>query len=762
MSASQSRALLERAASTVQKSFKEDRTVLSFQEYFAMLADAPERFCRSSAQYLLDMFDHFGKEEFTLPTGSGTRFRLFDAPFNGGDVRVAGQEEVQAAIYRCLRNFVREGRVNKLILLHGPNGSAKSSLVRCIMAGMEAYSQLDEGARYSFNWIFPASKLVGDTIGFGRQESLAVGESYAYLQAENIDARVPCEMHDHPLFLLPQGPRHELFESLFDGRDGAHADVNKVPTDNNGNDHDDLEFAVGEYLRNGDLCYKCRRIFDALLASYDGDIAKVLNHVQIERFVVSRRYRRSVATVEPQMAVDAKTQQLTADQSIGALPKALHHTSIFQPIGPLVDANRGLMEFSDFLKRPVEAFKYLLSTVETATVTMESFVLHLDMVFLASTNEKYLDAFKEHPDFPSFKGRIELVKVPYLRRYRCEREIYHDHISERTVGCHVAPHALNVAARWAVLTRMRRNDHELYGEEIGKIVDQLGPMDKLRLYDTGTTPEGLSTRLARELRHIIADLHKETLGYPNYEGRFGASAREITTVLLNAAHHEEYDCLNPLAVFDELEKLLESTSVYEFLQQEKNGEYHDHPGLLNQVREHYLDVVDREIRESMGLAAEAQYLELFSRYVLHINHWVKREKLIDPISQKPIDPDKNLMDEVEKHFLKGDEKAEDFRRSIIGAIGARALEKPDEKPVYAEIFKSHISQLREAFYASRRDELRTINENFLRFSAGEADSLEPEDQERSKSMLDNLAERYGYCKHCARDTVGYLLNNRYS
>ena len=42
---------------------------------------------------------------------------------------------------------------------------------------------------------------------------------------------------------------------------------------------------------DGELCHKCRRIYNALLAAYNGDWLKVLRHVQVERFYLSRRYR---------------------------------------------------------------------------------------------------------------------------------------------------------------------------------------------------------------------------------------------------------------------------------------------------------------------------------------------------------------------------------------------------------------------------------------------------------------------------------------
>lgn len=741
----QAKTILSNVVKDAREAFLEDRTILSFQEYFESVVEEPFRYLRSSAQYLQDMFDHFGVEELDLPTGPVQRFKLFDAEFDNGEGRVAGQEEVQEKIYRCISNFAREGRVNKLILLHGPNGSAKSSLVRCLMGATEAYSHLREGAVYSFNWIFPASKITGERIGFGNSRGLELGEeTYAYLNADDIDTRVPSEMHDHPIFLIPRDQRLALLREFFPAPDGSESD-----------DH------ISDYLRNGDLSYKNRRIYDALLASYDGDISKVLKHIQIERFYFSRRYRRGIATIEPQMAVDAKIHQVTADRSLASLPKALQHTALFEPMGPLVDANRGILEFSDFLKRPVEAFKYLLATVETATVTMDSFVLHLDMLYLASTNEKYLDAFKEHHDFPSFKGRIELVKVPYLRRYSNECDIYRPLINERTVGRHVAPHAIEIAALWGILTRMRRNDPKQYSKDIAEVIEELSPMDKLALYDRGEVPEHLSARLAKELVHVIPELYEETIGYPNYEGRFGASAREIRTAMLNAAHHDEYECLSPFAVLEEIQSILESKSVYDFLKQDVVGKYHDHRGFLKQAQEVFTEWLDDEIRQAMGLAREESYGELFAKYINHVSHWVKKERLMDPASGQLVDPDEGLMKEIEKTLVGSDEKAEDFRKSVIGTIGARALDT-GETPDYSEIFKSYIIRLREAFFTSRRDDLRAINENFMKYTSKEKNLLDVKQTEQIESMLSTLEHKYNYCIHCARDAVAYLLKERYS
>src|SRR4029079_16869729 len=179
--------------------------------------------------------------------------------------------------------------------------------------------------------------------------------------------------------------------------------------------------------------------------------------------------------VEPQMSVDATYQQVTADRTQANLPPALQNLVLFEPHGALVSANRGLIEYSDLLKRPLETYKYLLGASETAEVPLEHFILQLDEVLIAAPNEKHLAAFKELPDFASFKGRIELVRVPYLRRYQVEQQIYDAQITSTTVGKHVAPHATEVAAMWAVLPRLKKPIPDRYPPEVKEVVDGLTP-----------------------------------------------------------------------------------------------------------------------------------------------------------------------------------------------------------------------------------------------------------------------------------------------
>jgi serine protein kinase len=747
----EARRYLSDVVAQVKQSFVQSQAILAFDEYLDLFLKEPRLHARSSAQYLKDTFEFFGTDEVQTPAGPVKRYRLFDGVEDAREAKVSGQEEVQVAIARIIANLARVGRVNKLVLLHGPNGSAKTSIVSAIVRAMEAYGRTPQGAQYRFNWIFPSEKYMKGAIGFGEKtESTTTADpSYAHLDREAIDARLSCELKDHPLFFIPRVERRKLLEKS----------CKAAPPAESRNSED---FVLSDYILDGELCPKCRSIEQALLRAYHGDYTKVLKHVQVERFYVSRRYQTAAVTVEPQMSVDAGFHQVTADKSHGNLPPALHNVSLFEPYGPLVAANRGLIEYSDLLKRPLEAFKYLLGTTETGVVPLEHILLQIDEVYIATSNEKHLAAFKDLPDFASFKGRIELVRVPYLRRHGVEKEIYDIRVTDQTAGRHVAPHATSIAAMWAVLTRLKKPNLDRYPGDLRDIVDDLAPIEKMKLYDTREPPDRLSLAQAKELRKYLVDLYRESDAYPNYEGRAGASAREIKTVLFNAALNPASKCLTPAAVIQELESLCKDKSIYEFLQQEVVDGYHDHEEFVRTVEKEYLDTIDDEIRDSMGLVAESQYRELFERYVFHVSHWVKGEKVRNKITGAYDKPDEELMAHVEGIVIPEDEDRSDFRKGLIATIGAYRLDHPDDEIEYVRIFPDLFRKLRDHYFEERRKTLRRNKENVLRYLSNEKQGLSPKEISQVENMLATMTSRYQYCEHCARDAILLLMRKRYS
>ncbi|MGZ3698228.1 MAG: PrkA family serine protein kinase, partial [Bdellovibrionota bacterium] len=498
--------ILNRIDQSVRKDFDSNRRILSFDEYLILLGEQPENQLRGSAEYLVNMMDHFGKSPVSsgeTDSGSQMRFNLFDLPVDGIATKVVGQETVQNQIYRALKGFARQGLNNKLVLLHGPNGSAKSSIIHAMMGAMERYSHDPDGSLYTINWIFPIERYTKGGMGLGQYSPTSKEKvaNFAKLIDEEVAARIPCELRDHPLLIIPQEQRKDFLASII-GERRADEVWSKLPT----------------YLTRGDLCHRCKLISDALLNANNGDFKKVLMHVQVERFYFARRYRRGLVTIEPQLHVDAQYHQLTYNKSMSSLPASLQSINLFSLSGDLVDGNRGMIEYSDLLKRPVDSFKYLLTACETGSVNVATSIAYLDAVMMGSTNEVQLDAFKEFPDFTSFKARIELIRVPYLLNVNQEREIYATHLRQMAGEKHVAPHVDWAVALWSVLSRLKKPNSINYPPNVSTLVSNLSPIEKARLYDTGEMPQALSPEDRKLLRATVRKLREEYSNIPYYEG----------------------------------------------------------------------------------------------------------------------------------------------------------------------------------------------------------------------------------------------------
>lgn len=711
--------------------FVAERRVLSFAEYLELVAKEPASMMRSSAQYLADAIQYFGHEERQVLGTRRRHYQLFDAAFDQGRDRLFGHESVQEAVVQALANLAREGKGNRLLLLHGPNGSAKTSFVQCLARAMVHYSRTPQGAVYTFNWIFPKSAFQSKQLGFVENKSAAKSvETYAHLAESEIGARVPVELRDHPLLLLPKAARHEFFAQLSGGPD----------------------LRLPRSLLDGDLAPVSKRIFDTLLVSYGGDLQRVLAHVQVERFHFSRRYRQGIVTVEPQMHVDAQARQVTMDENYAHLPPVLRHVSMFTLSGDLVDAHRGMVEYSDLLKRPLDAFKYLLGTCENSRVTVDGIILYLDTVFIGTSNDKYIAAFTKAPDFPSFKGRMELIRVPYLRDYRLEEKIYEAHVRPEVVGKHVAPHAIEVAAQWAVLTRLRRPAPESYPEALRPVLSKLTPVEKADLYALGLAPAEVRSDLARMLEQMIPDLASEHEDGLTYEGNSGASVREVRTALLNAAQSPREQCLHPVRVLEELKELTRQSALYEYLQQEPEGEYGDAEAALVAVEQRYIRTLDREFKEAMGLVTESEFERLLQRYALHASAWLKGDSIVDPSGKESGKADEGFLKGMEERWGRSGDGGL-VRQEFLGRIAAYGLENPGTAVPYPRLFREQMELLARSYYAENRREMEKLLGAVLERLGGaeEGEQLEEVDQ-----VLGELKRRFGYCDGCLAPALSSL------
>ncbi len=732
-------------AESVEKRFQKGRRVLAFAEYLELFATDPVRYARDASRYLRDCFDHYGTAIVDKPAGRFTRWNLFDLPWDPSEHHNAliGQEHVQEEIYRALSNFAREGRPNRLVLLHGPNGSAKSTIVGCIMRALENYSTLDEGALYRFNWVFPSTKTIRGSLGFREKERAADMGTFAHLPDDQIDAKLLVEVRDHPLFLVPGDERRKLLDRMRRADGGGPDD------------------AFSDWILRGELSHKSQQIFEALLSSYGGSYTEVLKHVQVERYFVSQRYRVGAVTIGPQMSVDAGERQITMDRSLSALPPSLQAITLYEAKGELIDAAGGVLEFSDILKRPLDAFKYLQLSVETGEVALTQQNVTLNCVMMGSANELHLDAFREHPEFASFRGRLELIRTPYLRSYVDEGRIYDTHVAPH-IKRHVAPHATAMAAQFAVLTRMRKPNSDKYARALSGALSGLTAVEKMDLYATGRAPERLEPDAQKVLRAGVREIFEESDAYPIYEGRIGASPREMRAVLLDAAQSAVYGCLSPLAVLDEIDQLCQRKSEFEWLQQDTQpGGYHDVKLFRETLFSRLLQTWEQEIYAASGLVAEEQYDEHFERYVQHVSVWTKKERIRNKITGDYEEPDEGMMRELER-LLDVKEPIEEARKQMISAIAAWAIDHPGQKVESRLVFPQMLKRLRDAIFADKRVDVARRARDVVVLVRDEGSGLDHHRKKSAREVLDELASRFGYCDACAADMASMLVRRRYA
>ncbi|MFW2387563.1 MAG: serine protein kinase PrkA [Polyangiales bacterium] len=738
---------LETIRGEVKTRFEAQKRVLSFREYLDLVHETPRRYTRDSSRYLKDCMDYFGSYEIERPTGSQKRWKLFDLEFglhNSGHQaelrlrdRLAGHEAAQASFYRLLDGFEREGRANRLVLLHGPNGSAKSTFAACLMRGLEAYSDTDEGALYRFSWIFPKARE-GTGIGFTTSaDELGSGDTFAHLPEDRIIAKLQSSVREHPLLLLPRDVRQRLIAATYESSG--------------------LSEAAPDWVWTGQLARMNQQIFQALLTAYRGDLERVLAHIQVERFYISRRYRVGAVTIGPQMSVDASERQITADRSIESLPASLSALTLFEPYGELVDASGGVVEFSDLLKRPLEAWKYLLLAIETGEISLQMSNLPINAVMVASSNELHLSAFRQHPEYNSFRGRIVRIRMSYLIDVHREREIYDGQIVPQ-IPKHVAPHTTYVAALWSVLTRLRKPDASRFADsELGTIAASLTPLEKADLLADGLVPARFEAEQSKILAGGVSEVEAQGAASSDYEGINGASPREIRMLLLDAAHDFEEPCVSPMSFLNRLTEFCERDD-YDFLKEQPDGLYRDHGSFVDVVKERWLDIVEGELRAASGLIDEQSHLGLFNRYVTQVSHWVKKERVFNPVTGKDEEADFDLMKSVEEKL--GSDDAEAFRNELLGGIANWAIDHPEQDVDYEALFPHYIEQLRQSYFDERRGQVGEIGQAIVALMEDD-ESLDDDEREAAQHALQVLIGVYGYERSSAKVALGALVDARY-
>src|SRR5215472_7617934 len=383
-----------------------------FEEYLGIVRSKPQ-VTRNAYQRLYDMIISYGTEEYIDNKKKLVRYNFFKDETNTGANAIFGLDIPLMRLVHVLKAAAEGyGPEKRVILLHGPVGSSKSTIARLLKNGLEAYSRSSDGPLYTFDWV----NLSG--VGLSQIET----------------ERFASPMNEEPLRLIPPDWREKVINELHLSNDQF-----KVRVD-------------------GDLDPASRYIFTVLMTRYEGDWSKVMNHVRVRRMVLSEKDRIGIGTFQPKDEKNQDSTELTGDINYRKIAEYGSDSDprAFNFDGEFNIANRGMIEFVEVLKLDVAFLYDLLGASQEHKIKPKKFPqTDIDEVILGHTNEPEYKKLQSNEFMEALRDRTVKIDVPYITKLSEEVKIYEkDYNPDRIRGKHIAPHTLEMAAMWAVLTRL--------------------------------------------------------------------------------------------------------------------------------------------------------------------------------------------------------------------------------------------------------------------------------------------------------------------
>jgi len=384
-------------------------------------------------------------------------------------------------------------------------------------------------------------------------------------------------------------------------------------------------------------------------------------------------------------------------------------------------ANRGLIEFVEVLKLDVAFLYDLLCASQEHVIKPKKFPqTYIDEVIIGHTNEPEYKKLQNNEFMEALRDRTVKVDVPYITRLADEVKIYEkDYGPNRVQGKHIAPHTIQMAAMWAVLTRLKEPKKA-----------NLTLLQKLKLYNGKTLP-GFTEENIKELKDEA-----------EREGMEGISPRYIQDKISNALVSEEAEgCVNPFMVLNELESGLDHHSLITSEDQKKRFRE-----LMAVVKDEYADISKNEVQRAI-CADEEAIKRLCANYIDNVKAYTQKEKVKNKYTGENEEPNEQLMRSIEEKIEIPESRKDDFRREVMNYIGALAIE--------GKIFEYKSN---ERLHRALELKLFEDQKDTIKLTSLVSNVVDKETQEKIDVVKSRLIKNYGYCGVCATDVLHFVAS----
>ncbi|MDD6794317.1 MAG: PrkA family serine protein kinase [Clostridiaceae bacterium] len=493
-----------------------------------------------------------------------------------------------------------------------------------------------------------------------------------------------CPMHEEPLHLIPKHLRPQ-FEKL-----------------------------LGVQIE-GDLCPVCRyKLKHELNGKYE-DFGVVSNTFSI-------RSRKGVGVVPPVDPNNQDTSILTGSVDISKMDLySEDDPRIFSLNGAFNVGNRGLVEFIEVFKNDVEYLHTIITATQEKSVPSpgKGAMIYFDGVIVAHSNEAEWNKFKSDHTNEAILDRIVKIEVPYCLELDEEKKIYEKILKKSNFTAHIAPHTIEVAAMFAILTRLSASA-------------KADPMTKLKIYNGEEIVEKGTTK-----RIDIMELREEA---GPYEGMKGISTRFIVKAIDNALSNSEYDCINPLSIMESIIKSIKELDIGAEEKKKYLGYVQD------TIRKEYNKILEKEITKAFIHSFKEQAESLFNNYIDNAEAYVNKNKIKDESTGEELNPDEEFMRNIEEQIGVSESSSKGFRADVASYMfylvrNGGKIDYTSYEPLKEAIEKK--------LMASVKDLSRIITKSRVR---------DKEQAEKYDAMVEEMKSQ-GYCMHCCDVILKYAANN---
>jgi serine protein kinase len=462
----------------------------------------------------------------------------------------------------------------------------------------------------------------------------------------------------------------------------------------------------------GELCPYCA---SRLQHEFNGDFMQM----PVQRIFISEAGRVGVGTYAPHDPTTADIADLVGSVDLSKVsefgdegdPRAWSWS------GAVFAASRGMLEMIEILKVKREFLYLLLTLTQEKNVKVSRFpLIHLDETIIAHTNLAEFRKFLQEAENEALLDRMVIIQVPYTLSYKEEARIYKKLTSSTQAfrEVHLDPHALHVAAVFAVLTRLQEGEETEHSK-------------KVRLY-AGEDVEGVAQSEVEKIRARSPE-----------EGLAGVSPRFVINALSNAIIQSSAKSLTTMEVLIAIKDAIESDVRMDGKKKRKWIDY-----LVTVRKDFYNRWVKEDVHKALFVSFEQEAQQLLDKYLDEVEATLDARTIKDPITSEERKPDERFLRNVEEKIRISESGKLSFRQEVVRkAMGAY---KRGEKFTLDSHAPLH-DAVEQYLFEQRRDVLRLVSS-----------SARPDDETRQKiSVVEKrLVDEYGYDMHSAREALNYV------